>query len=39
MAVMADVALVFHWPPSELREMELEELLRWWELAAERAGA
>lgn len=34
---MADVALVFHWPPSELWEMELEELLHWRKLAAERA--
>lgn len=36
---MADVAAVFHWPPSELRDMEIEELLDWRKLALERAKA
>ena len=36
---MADVAVVFHWPLSELRDMEIEELIAWRNLAAERAGA
>ena len=35
---MADVAAVFHWPLSELRDMEIEELLAWRKLAAERSG-
>ena len=35
---MADVAAVFHWPLSELREMQISELLEWWKLAVERAG-
>lgn len=33
---MADIALVFHWPPSELNAMSVEELGRWRELAAAR---
>ena len=36
---MADVAAVFHWPPSELRGMEVAELLKWRKLALERAKA
>ena len=35
---MADVAAVFHWPLSELRGMEIEELLDWRKLAVERTG-
>ena len=35
---MADVAAVFHWPLSELRDMEIDELLDWHRLAIERAG-
>lgn len=26
---MADCAAVFHWPPSEMAEMDLEDLARW----------
>lgn len=26
---MAEVAYTFHWPPSELWEMDLDELLEW----------
>ena len=29
---------MFHWPLSELRDMEIEELIEWRKLAAERAG-
>ncbi len=36
---MADVAAVFHWPLSELREMEIGELLDWRKLALDRAKA
>ena len=36
---MADVAVVFGWPPSELREMEVEELIEWRRLALDRARA
>ena len=36
---MADVAVVFHWPLSELRDMEIDELMDWRKRAAERAGA
>lgn len=39
MAVMADIAVVFHWPPSEMDVMSLEELMRWHELAVERFKA
>ena len=38
MAVMADLAAVFHWPPSEMRKMALGELKQWHALARERAG-
>lgn len=30
---MADIAAVFHWPLSELRQLELAELLDWRERA------
>ncbi len=33
---MADLAMVYHWGPGEMREMPLDELLEWWELARER---
>lgn len=33
---MADIALVFHWPPEEMAEMDLEELGRWRDKAVER---
>lgn len=36
---MADVAAVFPWSLSELREMEIGELLDWRKLALERAKA
>ncbi|SMH35747.1 GpE family phage tail protein [Maritimibacter sp. HL-12] len=34
---MANIAVVFHWPPSEMVDMSLEELSRWHELALDRA--
>lgn len=33
---MADVAVVFHWPLSELAALELEELMHWREQARRR---
>jgi len=36
--LMADVAAVFHWPPSELFPMSLTELVNWREKALERSG-
>ncbi|WP_078690075.1 GpE family phage tail protein [Bartonella schoenbuchensis] len=33
---MADIAVVFHWPPSEMMEMEPQELWFWRNEAAER---
>ncbi|RUQ74924.1 GpE family phage tail protein [Azospirillum doebereinerae] len=35
---MADLAAVFHWPPSEMDGMDPAELLRWHELARERGS-
>jgi hypothetical protein len=36
---MADLALVFHWPPSELWEMDIDEIFDWRERAAKRHNA
>lgn len=33
---MADIAVIFHWPPSELWEMDLDELAMWRKRAEER---
>jgi len=33
---MADIALVFHWPPSVMDAMSVSELMTWRERAAER---
>lgn len=33
---MADLAAVFHWPPSEMDVMTPEDLARWWQRAAAR---
>lgn len=35
---MADIALVFHWPPSELDRMDVRELALWWGHARARSG-
>lgn len=32
---MADIAAIFHWPLSELRELTLDELTAWHERAIE----
>lgn len=37
--LMADVAVIFHWPPSEMYSMTITELLNWREKAARRSGA
>lgn len=36
---MADIALVFHWPPGTLEPMGLDELARWREKARVRLEA
>ncbi|MGB1763790.1 GpE family phage tail protein [Alloalcanivorax xenomutans] len=33
---MANLAVVFHWPPAAMDPMELEELLRWEKKARDR---
>lgn len=33
---MADIALVFHWPPAALAAMSLSELMSWRAQAAKR---
>lgn len=33
---MADIAFIFHWPPSEMDAMSLSELTGWWHRAIER---
>jgi hypothetical protein len=36
---MADIAVVFHWPPAALYAMDLQELVEWHELARIRNGS
>lgn len=36
---MADVAFIFHWPPTVMDGMELAELLHWRGLAVHRHNA
>lgn len=36
---MADIAAVFHWPPSAMWDLSLTELMEWRERAIERSGA
>ena len=36
---MADLAVIFHWGPSEMAEFSLEELMAWRERARERHEA
>ncbi|EPL3703174.1 GpE family phage tail protein [Morganella morganii] len=36
--LIADIAVVFHWPPSAYDEMTISELLKWHGLAAARTG-
>ncbi|AVR05525.1 GpE family phage tail protein [Pluralibacter gergoviae] len=35
---MADIAVIFHWPPSALYPMRLSELIAWREKALQRSG-
>ncbi|KFF70327.1 MULTISPECIES: GpE family phage tail protein [Pectobacterium] len=35
---MADIAVIFHWPPSELYPMTLTELILWRDKALKRSG-
>ncbi|WP_084682881.1 GpE family phage tail protein [Perlucidibaca piscinae] len=35
---MADIAAVFHWPPSTMDDMDLAELMGWREDARKRCG-
>jgi len=36
--LMADIAAIFHWPPSEMNAMPLAELLDWRHKAIVRSG-
>ncbi|HGB3583209.1 TPA: GpE family phage tail protein [Salmonella enterica subsp. enterica serovar Zanzibar] len=36
--LMADIAVIFHWPPSELYSLSLNELITWREKALQRSG-
>ncbi|HHA1288329.1 MULTISPECIES: GpE family phage tail protein [Enterobacter] len=36
--LMADIAVIFHWPPSELYFMSVTELITWREKALQRSG-
>lgn len=36
MRIMADVAMVFHFPPGEMLDMDVDDLLEWHSLAVER---
>ncbi|MCP1107279.1 GpE family phage tail protein [Serratia nevei] len=35
---MADIAVIFHWPPSEMNGMALAELIGWRHRALQRSG-
>ncbi|ENU1170591.1 GpE family phage tail protein [Enterobacter kobei] len=35
---MADIAVIFHWPPSELNSLSVTELITWREKALQRSG-
>jgi hypothetical protein len=36
---MADIAVIFHWPPAAMDAFTLTELMDWRERARERSGA
>jgi hypothetical protein len=36
---MADIAMIFHWPPAAFETMPLDELMTWHRLAVERYEA
>lgn len=35
---MADIAVVFHWSPAAMDDMEISELMTWRERARQRSG-
>ncbi len=37
-SLLADLAIVFHWPPSELWELPLDELKHWHQHVKARTG-
>ncbi|WP_144741835.1 GpE family phage tail protein [Collimonas humicola] len=36
---MADIAVVFHWPPQAMDELDITDLMAWRERARVRSGA
>ncbi|HEX8963633.1 MAG TPA: GpE family phage tail protein [Rhodocyclaceae bacterium] len=36
---MADIAAIFHWPPSAFEDMNVEDIAMWREQARQRSGA
>ena len=36
---MADIAMIFHWPPAAMQDMDVGELLHWRNLAVQRHNA
>ncbi|CCO70764.1 hypothetical protein YEP4_13640 [Yersinia enterocolitica subsp. palearctica YE-P4] len=36
--LMADIAVIFHWPPSELYPLSLTELILWRDKALQRSA-
>jgi hypothetical protein len=36
--LMADIAVIFHWPPAALYPMSLSEIITWREKALQRSG-
>jgi len=37
MGLIADIAVIFHWPLAEMEAMPIKELQQWHDLAVERA--
>ena len=35
---MANIAAIYHWPPSEMYAMDMVELIEWHDSAIERSG-
>lgn len=35
---MADVAVIFHWPPAAMNSMNMSELMAWRQQAVKRSG-
>ncbi len=36
---MADIAVVFHWPPAAMHDLSINDLMEWRERARVRSGA